>query len=52
MMMLEVAHVMFLGASPAFCLSLSRAHLESSKAIQLSSSGLCRIHEVFAEGEK
>ena len=45
-LMLEVAHVMILGANTSFYLFLHYAHLESSKAAQLSSSGLSRTLEV------
>ena len=41
----------FWGWPPSW-LSLSCAHLERSKATQLYFSDLCRIPEVFAEGEK
>lgn len=51
-MILEWAQMVILGASHSSCLSVSCAYVESSKATQFSSSGLCKILEVFAEGAK
>lgn len=46
-----VAHRMILGAGTSFCFFLSPAHLEVAETIHLSSSGVCGVPEVFAEGE-
>lgn len=45
-----VAHMMILGAGMSFSFSLFPAHLEIAETTHLSSSGVCRIPEVFAEG--